>query len=387
MKVGFYIGEPSPHWGGAYTYITEVISALSRARHDFSHELIICHHNGGEEIARLYPELASLNLDRERMELQSLGESTLKWDGKDDIYLRNRIHFIVELFPAPWSATSDNISFATTVWDLQHRNNPWFPEVSHHQEWEHRERGYTSLRKAAFIYTGTQQGRMDVASFYQIPAERIRVLPFAAPAFARRAGDQARAPEVLNRFSLPPDYIFYPAQFWPHKNHVLLLEACAILRHTTGWDLNVVFCGSDKGNLDYVRAYASRLGVEGQTRFLGFVDQVELVELYRGAFCLAFPTFFGPDNIPPLEAFSIGCPVLASDVPGAREQLGDAAVYFPPVDEKSLADAILSLRNPETRERLILAGRARADQNTWDDYAQGILESLDKFEAVRRTWP
>ena len=385
MKVGFYIGGPSPHSGGAYTYVTEVLSALSRARHDSDHELIICHASCGEEIARFYPELASLNLDRERMELQSLEESALKGEGKDDIYKRNGIHFMVELVPS--TAISENIPFATVVWDLQHRNSPWFPEVSHHQEWEHRESGYTSLRKAALVYTGTQRGKMEVASFYQIPIERIRVLPFAAPAFALRAGDRPRDPEVLNRFSLPPDYVFYPAQFWPHKNHVLLLEACRILRQTAGWDLNVVFCGSDKGNLDYVRAYASRLGVGSQTRFLGFVDQVELVELYRGAFCLAFPTFFGPDNIPPLEALAIGCPVLASDVPGAREHLGEAAIYFSAVDEKSLADAILSLRHPETRERLICAGRARAEMKTWDDYVQGILESLDEFAAVRRTWP
>jgi glycosyltransferase involved in cell wall biosynthesis len=385
MKVGFYIGGPSPHWGGAYTYVIEVVSALNRARHDCDHKLIICHNRYGEEIVRLYPKLASLNVDLERTEHQEA--SALKGEGRDDIYMRNRIQFIVELFPAPWSAISASIPFATIVWDLQHRNNPWFPEVSHHQEWERRESGYSSLRKAALIYTGTQQGRMEVASFYQIPTDRIRVLPFATPAFALRASDQPPAPEVLNRFSLPQDYVFYPAQFWPHKNHVLLLEACRILRQTTGWDLNVVFCGSDQGNLDYVRAYASRLGVESQTRFLGFVDQVELVELYRGAFCLAFPTFFGPDNMPPLEALAIGCPVLASDVPGAREQLEDAAVYFPPVDEKSLADAILSLRNPETRERLVRAGRARADRNTWDDYVQGIFASLDEFAAVRRTWP
>jgi glycosyltransferase involved in cell wall biosynthesis len=387
MKVGFYIGGVSPHSGGGYTYITELLSALSRARHDCDHELIVCHYAGGEKIAGLYPELASLNLDRSRMKLQSQEDSVLKGEDKDDMYVRNRIHFIVELLPAPWFPRRENIPFATTVWDLQHRCNPWFPEVSHHLEWEDREHAYTSLRKAALIYTGTQQGRMEVASFYQIPVERIRVLPFAAPAFARGAADQPRAPEVLNRFSLPRDYAFYPAQFWPHKNHVLLLEACRIVRQTTGWDLNVVFSGSDQGNLDYVRAYASRLGMESHTRFLGFVDQLELVELYRGAFCLAFPTFFGPDNLPPLEAFAIGCPVLASDIPGAREQLGDAAVYFPPADEKCLADTILSLRNPETRERLIRAGRARAEMNTWDDYVQGILESLDEFAAVRRTWP
>jgi glycosyltransferase involved in cell wall biosynthesis len=165
-----------------------------------------------------------------------------------------------------------------------------------------------------------------------------------------------------------------------------VLEACRIIHDLTGWTPDVVFTGSAQNNVAYVREYACRLGLGDRTRFLGFVEQADLVELYRGAFCLAFPSFFGPDNLPPLEAFALGCPVLAADVPGAREQLGKAAIFFPPTDERRLADAILSLRSQDTRQRLVRAGHVRARVRSWDQYARDIIESLDEFAAIRRAW-
>ena len=63
---------------------------------------------------------------------------------------------------------------------------------------------------------------------------------------------------------------------------------------------------------------------------LGYVPDSEISELYQRARALIMPTFFGPTNIPPLEAIAVGCPVAVSDIYGMREQLGNAAIYFNP---------------------------------------------------------
>jgi glycosyltransferase involved in cell wall biosynthesis len=367
------------------------------------HELIICHDEAGEGMARLFPQFPRINLEREKASVLTANERILEslrkliqrvyrfvlrpatmltWE--DRLYARAGIQFIVCVLP--WKISSMNIPFSAVVWDLQHRNNPWFPEVSQMQEWDNREKVSTTLRRASLIYTGTQQGRREITSYYQVPPERIKVLPFATPLFALEAASRPKTPGFFRKLGLPSEYIFYPAQFWPHKNHVLVLEACKILRDTVGWNPAVVFTGSDKGNLEYVREYARRLGLEDQVRFLGFVEQADLIDLYKGAFCQAFPTFCGPDNLPPLEAFAIGCPVVASEVPGAREQLGEAAMLFPPTNERALAEAILNLRDQGTRERLIKAGLTRALVSSWDHYVRGLFESLDEFSAVRRAW-
>jgi glycosyltransferase involved in cell wall biosynthesis len=259
--------------------------------------------------------------------------------------------------------------------------------VSANNEWTLREQNYGEiLRRAAVIYTGTAQGRDEVVAHYQVAAERIKVLPFLVPSFVLESAYAPRDAERLSRFEVPTHYLFYPAQFWAHKNHVLILEACKIVRERAGWDLGVVFTGADKGNLGYVRDYAARLGMDNNVRFLGFIEKADILELYRGAFCLVFPTFFGPDNLPPLEAFALRCPVIASDIPGAREQLGEAAILVPPTDERALADAILSLRNDETRAQLVNSGLAVTAQADWDDYARQIIDSVDEFSAIRRTW-
>jgi glycosyltransferase involved in cell wall biosynthesis len=402
MKVGLYIGDIAPSQGGGYTFVFELLSALNRLRKDCKHELIICHDEAGESIARLFPQFPCLNLEREKANvitareriLESLPKlvqrayrklrprAALSWE--DRIFTRAGIQFIVCILP--WKITSMNIPFSATVWDLQHRNSPWFPEVSQFQMWDDREKGSTALRRASLIYTGTEQGRREIALYYQVPPERIKVLPFAAPVFALEAANRPKTLDFFAKFGLPSEYIFYPAQFWPHKNHVLVLEACRILRDTVGWNLAVVFTGLDKGNLDYVREYAQRLGLEDQVRVLGFVKQADLIDLYKGALCLVFPTFCGPDNLPPLEAFALGCPVIASAVPGAREQLGEAAILIPPTNERALAEAILKLRDQETRERFIKAGHIRALASSWDHYVRGLCESLDEFAGIRRAW-
>jgi glycosyltransferase involved in cell wall biosynthesis len=88
---------------------------------------------------------------------------------------------------------------------------------------------------------------------------------------------------------------------------------------------------------------AERCGVADQIHVLGFVNDDELAALYAGARALVMPTFFGPTNIPLLEAWALGCPVLTSDIPGVREQMGDAALLVDPRRVDLIADGIRRL--------------------------------------------
>jgi glycosyltransferase involved in cell wall biosynthesis len=110
--------------------------------------------------------------------------------------------------------------------------------------------------------------------------------------------------------------------------------------------------------------------------------------LYRYALALVYPSYFGPENFPPLEAFAMGCPVIAADVEGARQQLGDAALLVPPDDWKLWGEAIARLyRDSHLRSRLVEAGRVRAASYTSRHYVADVLRFLDKFESIRRCWP
>lgn len=280
-----------------------------------------------------------------------------------------------------------NIPYIFTVWDLQHRLQPWFPEVSANGEWRRREKMYgTAIPRASVVIVGTEAGKAEAVHFYRAPVERVKIIPHPTPSFALNAPKDKKE-EVLTKYHIPKGYLFYPAQFWPHKNHAGLLLTVKILREQHGLTLPVVFVGSDMGNLPYVRRVVDELDLSAQVYFLGFVPQEDLVELYRNAFALTYLTFFGPENLPPLEAFALGCPVIASNVSGAKEQLGDAALLVDPRNEEQVAMAVKYLyEDLELRRTLAQRGFERASRWTGQDFVRSVFSILDEFEPVRRCW-
>ena len=156
---------------------------------------------------------------------------------------------------------------------------------------------------------------------------------------------------VREKYGITGDYLFYPAQFWSHKNHVNLLLALELLQSSLRRPLSVVFVGPDHGNLAHVKATVDRLGLADRVQFLGFVPREDLIDLYRQAFALSYVTFFGPENLPPLEAFALGCPVIASEVSGAREQLQDAVLFVDPTSPEQIAEAVVRLASEEGLQR------------------------------------
>jgi glycosyltransferase involved in cell wall biosynthesis len=398
MKVGVYIGDVTPESGGGYTFISEILEQLRARAGPTSHRFtILTTHSApvrsGDFEVISAPALprGALNVRRKiaRGAARLLGRPSMPFFGPDPRIERQLaaagLDVIWYLQPADWWTL--DIPYITTVWDLQHRLQPFFPEVSAGREFHNRDNTYAPLlRRAALVVAGTEVGSEEIQRFFGVARERILTLPHPTPSFVLAAADQPRAPRLARAPADP--YLFYPAQFWPHKNHVNLLEALRILRERERLPFSLVLTGADKGNEAFVRETATRLGVADAVAMLGFVSREELVALYQHAFALTYVTFFGPENLPPLEAFALGCPVVASDVSGAREQLGDAALRVDPRKPEEIAAAITRLHaDPAARAALVERGRTRARRFTGADFVAGILAWLDEFALVRRCWP
>ena len=93
-------------------------------------------------------------------------------------------------------------------------------------------------------------------------------------------------------------------------------------------DLQLVLTGSDRKNLPFITEKIAQLGLEKQVILAGFVSQADFPPLYTRAAALVFPSLFGPENFPPLEAFALECPVVAGRIPGAQEQTGEAGFWL-----------------------------------------------------------
>ncbi len=281
-----------------------------------------------------------------------------------------------------------SVPFIATVWDLEHRKQPYFPEVNvTGWSWRDREQYFiNNLPLASFIITGTEAGKNEIVHYYRVNPENVKVVPYPVPELDLLPTPLNR--RALNeRYGICDDFIFYPAQYWPHKNHVNLFRALKIIKEHHGVRLRLVITGSDRGNGSYLQDCILHENLAEEVFELGFVSREELSTLYKHALALVFPSFFGPDNIPPLEAFSLGCPVLASRIPGAEEQLRDGALLFDPKDPHDIASKIMKVHSDAgLRSRLIEEGAKIGATRSSDRYVSKIDELLTEFEAIRRCW-
>ena len=303
-----------------------------------------------------------------------------------DAYLHDqKIEFFLNLVP---ETTPTEVPYMVFIWDLMHRVLPFFPECSQRGAWVRREAQLGKMiSRAAIIGVGTETGKQEVMRFYQVPEIRIHVLPFPTPRFVLEAELGMTPAQTSILAKVGGEYVLFPANFHAHKNHATLLYSIAFLRDRHGVIMHAVFSGGDWGNLAYVEELVGRLDLEGQVHFLGFVSREELVGLYRGALAMVFPSLLGPDNLPPLEAFGLGCPAIVADIPGAQEQMQGAAVLFPATDSEALAEAILRVKqDPKFRESMIVKGRVRARQSNSRDVGQATLRIIGEFEVIRRCW-
>jgi len=407
MKVGVFLKNFRPEIGGGSTFESEILQSLIKYGGNSGHRFTIFSWSKGIEkvISGSHLEFIPLQQSyagrsfKERIKyrfLKTINQVLAKLpisrqfpleDLVEKLVINSGVEVIWYLELGTYNYLTLEIPYITTVWDLAHRQQPFFPEVSTGGRWERREKSYgVKIQRAAAVITGTSAGKAEIERFYQVPSELIHILPYPVPSFALQPSLGSDR-EVLAKYQIPHNYLFYPAQFWPHKNHTTLLLAVQILREVHNLIMPVVFVGADKGNKLYIEQLVNQLNLSEQVYFLGFVPQSDLSALYRQAFALTFTTFCGPDNLPPIEAFGLGCPVIASQVAGAEEQLGDAAILFDPTNEQQLAVAIKALWDaPKMRSHLIQLGLERAAELTGEHYIQGIFKILDQFAPIRRCW-
>ena len=267
-----------------------------------------------------------------------------------------------------------------TIYDLMHRYERQFPEVSAYGKYRSREKHYRNMcRWSKGILVDSEIGKQHVLESYDVESEKIKVLPFVAPKYIAGKKD---ADDVKKDFQLPEKYFFYPAQFWEHKNHKRLVYAISLLKDQHP-EMRFVFVGSRKNGYKATIDLANHLKVKQHIKVLGYVPDSVMGELYRGARALIMPTFFGPTNIPPLEAMALGCPVAISDIYGIKQQLGNAALYFNPNSVTEIKTVMEQLwRNDSLCKELANKGFAHAsnwNQRHFNARLENILTDTMAF--------
>jgi len=105
----------------------------------------------------------------------------------------------------------------------------------------------------------------------------------------------------------------------------------------------------------------------------GPASDAALAALYQGAIALLFPSLYEGFGIPPLEAMTLGCPVIASDIPPVREVCADAILYFDPHSPAAIAAAMTEMMASD-RAGYIARGQIRSRMFSWRQSAQILLD-------------
>lgn len=277
-----------------------------------------------------------------------------KLDG--EIRFIDNLNFDFVMFPASDTiACLVNSKSIGTIHDLMHRYERRFKESGGFFKYRFRENYFKRiLYSSKAILVDSELGERHVRESYKKIKARIFILPYIAPDYVYSQNIDKEKP--INGPETTSNFIFYPSQFWPHKNHYNLLKALKILKDR-GNIIDLILSGGMDREYWKLLKFVENNSLHNQVKFMGYIPESELVLIYRKALAMVMPTFFGPTNIPPIEAILLGCPPIVSNIYGMPYQFENAALYFNPDDPIEIADRIEQvLKDKKLRMRILENG-------------------------------
>lgn len=230
------------------------------------------------------------------------------------------------------------------------------------------------IEKSVYTIVDSEYCKNDLVKFYDADPSKIIPIPLCAPphVYAYQNMDDEEADRIIRKYGVPDSYLFYPAQYWEHKNHFRLIEALCFLKQKKEHKIPVVFVGSKKWEkyqkvVDFVNDH----GLNDQVYFLGYVPDRNMVALYKRARAFIYASYGDYTGIPILEAMVLKTPVLSSNYFSLPVQVGDAGILFDPHDTNDIAGKILEIwDNTALRDKLIAAASRRAEELSPDKFSR-----------------
>jgi len=268
--------------------------------------------------------------------------------------------------PAPVVATVHDISF------LEH---PEFFTAARALQlrWSVRR----TVRTARRILTVSEFSRASILKAYShLNPDAVVVVPNAAATGFRPTSRGAAKASVARHFQVGKPFILTVGDLQPRKNHIKLIAAFAeLLRACPGTPHELVIAGQGSWFAPRVREAAQRSGVSDRIRFLGFVDDDDLLDLYNACEFFVFPSLYEGFGLPVLEAMACGKAVACSGTSALPEVAGGTAWLFDPHSVEQIARAMIDLvSDAGLRARMERLGLQRSMRFSWQEAARKTLQ-------------
>lgn len=239
-----------------------------------------------------------------------------------------------------------------------------------------------SARHADMIIVPSQSTKTDVVRFYGVNPEKITVIYEGYDEEVYKPQDNpAPIEEVKREYNIPGKYILYVGTLEPRKNIPRLVEAFHSLKKE-GVEHKLVVAGKLGWLYKDIFTTVTRLNLENEVIFTGYIPQKELPILMGGAEVFAYPSLYEGFGLPPLEAMACGTPVIVSSTSSLPEVVGDAGILVDPYNTGEIAQAMYQVISDEgLRQQIRQRGLNRAKMFSWEKTAQ---QTLKVFESVYR---
>lgn len=248
-----------------------------------------------------------------------------------------------------------------TIYDLQYKT---YPEFFAAEDVAHRDCTFIeACRRATALTAISDYSRDSAVAHGSLDPARIRTIHLRMAQRISPGAEHDKA--LLSRLGLTPQrYLIYPANFWKHKNHEMLLTAFGMACHGgLAADVKLVCTGAPGARQEWLMSAARTMNLGDRVLFPGYLPNAELAALMANCTGVVFPSLYEGFGLPVIEAMAAGVPVACSNATSLPEVAADAAILFDPRIPTQIAQAMASLvEDGALRARLIQAGQQRATE-------------------------
>lgn len=267
-----------------------------------------------------------------------------------------------------------------TIHDLIFRRYPAYYKPI--DRWIYNYKFRKACKKADCIIAISECTKRDIAEYYHIPKEKIRIVYQGCDEVFRSTVSNAMKREVTSRYNLPEQYILYVGSIEERKNLMLLAKALDRIDKR----MNVIALGKRTPYADKVEAYLKEQGLEERMRLISGVPFSHLAAFYQMASVFVYPSRFEGFGIPMLEALCSKVPAIGCSGSCLEEAGGKHSLYVDPDDDKALAEAVNRIINDENlRKEMIARGLEYAEQFTQEKLGYDLMKVYEDL-IEKRLW-
>jgi glycosyltransferase involved in cell wall biosynthesis len=374
MKVLYFIPSLSQEGGGTRQYAVALLRSI--AKDTQKNQYFILHNNEDPEVLSILKENVHLFHIPKRIGLEKkfeqnlteflrivdfiynkkLGKNLRIWSYVDRICKKYKIDIVHSPFQVnPFSIRAKKIF---TLHDVQELH---FPEYFSPEVRENRARNWLSaINRSDKIIVSYDHVKNDLIKYFRIPKSKVEVVLLEMNNLWFNKITFENSPVAKEKFE---KYLLYPANTWPHKNHIRLIESINLLKLKYKATINLICTGHKNENFEFIKEKIISLGLEDQVEFYGIVDENRLYCLYKNAHGVVIPTTYEAGSFPLMESILLGIPVICSNVTSLPETIGSEEYLFDPFRVENIAEKIYELwTNENLRYSNIENSRAMSER-------------------------